>query len=406
VYVIAFAGLAFGEETPSSGNIMCPVMTDMEAIDDYTILHKGKEVRFCCEECQKEFLEDPEPFEAILPQFANASKFEKAQMFYEEYRSPITISLVGALLLGLFVYRKFRTPVPTETDGALGRLWTQPISASVPLLLISICLGWALVDTMNGKQDLIFRDYIHFATFYDFGFPAQPDHPDVGPRLAGTYYRGNDERNDRLFNDGNYRTATFNIALVNADGEELEAGADVGDRELFVKFEIVRPPFTPDFLYEDDLMTQMFLTKQCEVFLGRYEPTADRLALTTTEPMQRWEAVFPIDRTTGTCCEDLTGVIYVCQDHYIKPWWRLKKEELMGARYHYGIKYKLKLKDGRLTPESDLWMNALYRTRKFDKATIPMAQWFSHESIPELPGPNVEDEELLGVDDHRAYLDK
>ena len=42
-----------------------------------------------------------------------------------------------------------------------------------------------------------------------------PKHPD---RIGGTYYRGNDERSDKLYNGGVYRTCTFRLELRGSDG--------------------------------------------------------------------------------------------------------------------------------------------------------------------------------------------
>jgi hypothetical protein len=75
---------------------------------------------------------------------------------------------------------------------------------------------------------------------------------------------------------------------------------------------------------------------------------------------------------------------------------------LSGSRFHYGIGYDLKISDDQLTAESDVFMGALYRTRKLPTWRVPMDQWFSHRPIPELPGENVSDPELLGITDHIA----
>ena len=48
-----------------------------------------------------------------------------------------------------------------------------------------------------------------------------PPHPMHPPRLGGKYYRGNDERDNTLFNRGFYRTATIDLNLVDSSGLSL-----------------------------------------------------------------------------------------------------------------------------------------------------------------------------------------
>ena len=57
-----------------------------------------------------------------------------------------------------------------------------------------------------------------------------------------------------------------------------------------------------DFLYDPNVMNLMFLTAQCEPFLGRKQPVSDAVQLTEIESMQKWEALFPVD--LATCCPD------------------------------------------------------------------------------------------------------
>jgi len=194
--------------------------------------------------------------------------------------------------------------------------------------------------------------------------------------------------------------------LRDAEGNRVEYGDAIGGKELFIQYDIERPPYTPDFLYLPRVMETMFLTKQCEELLGFDKPVEDRVNLVTVEPMQQWKATFPIGKLS--CCQNaMRGVIYICEERtYQKHWWSSDRV-VGGARMHYGIRYEISDDEGRLADSSDMWMGSLYRTRKFPKWKVPMNQWFSHESIPELPGKNVEDTELLGIDDHvRSHLGK
>ncbi|HIF00257.1 MAG: hypothetical protein ABGZ23_24270 [Fuerstiella sp.] len=250
------------------------------------------------------------------------------------------------------------------------------------------------------------EDEIHFATFYDFGFPPSPRRPATEPQLKASYYRGNDERSPKLFNNGNYRTATFHVSLCDGKGQEVGPRADVAGRNLFLKFEIDRPPFTPDFLYDQQMMNTMFLTAQCDRFLGADAPISDAISLTETETMQHWEALFKI-RNADACshCEDCRGTVYLCEKYFYDSKLKFLGKRRGGSRFHYGIRYDLKTSEGILVDDSDVYMGALYRTRKLPTWRVPMTQWFSHEPIPVLPSENVHDPELLGIPEHLAKRD-
>lgn len=396
----ALVFLSGAEKQPTAGNVMCPVMTEQEAVDDYTILHRGQPVRFCCSECRHEFLEHPDRYEQAIPAFRSPSLRERWSAFYEEHTRRIAAGGLVLLLIGLRGWRFFRTTTPEDLASPLGRLCLAPCSGTVPLLLATCYLGYHFVGLLNDKYDRLMEDDIHYATFYDFGYPPKPERPPVDPRVQATFYRGNDERNPRLFNNGNYRTATFHISLCDEAGQQIRSGDDITNRQLFVKLVIDRPAFTPDFLYSDELMSKMFLTRECDVFLGRFEPVRDCVRLSATSPMQQWEARFPVGTLDAA---DLSGIVYVCEEYTYQPWYQPGTRIRGGSRFHYGIQYRLSAKDGLLADDSDLWMGALYRTRKFKKATVPLSEWFSDQPIPELPGDsNITDPELLGISD---YLD-
>ena len=237
------------------------------------------------------------------------------------------------------------------------------------------------------------RDRLHYATYHDFGDPPRPPHPSWGAQLDDTYYRGNDERSDRLFNGGNYRTATFYVSLRTKDDVAVKHGDDVTGKELFVRLEIGRAPNTPDFFYSPEMMNTIFVTRNSEPFLGESGPADDRMQLTTVEPMQRWEARVSIG-VAGA--EPLDGLIYVRQDQE-------EDGKIVGARFHYGLMYAMKFDQGVVADTSDLWMGTLYRTRKVALWKLPYKEWFSDAPIPVLPKPHVTDDPtLLGMDDYTS----
>ena len=404
-------GLAFevSNETPASAadnaapgnnidvNRMCPVLSNEEAIAEYSVMYKGKEVRFCCSECIIEFNKHPEIYENVLPQLRNLSVLDRAKLWGTQHKFTL---LVPALLSILVLLRVGRARLE-NSNGYLAKLITFRTTATVPLMAVSGFLGFEVWQLQQDVNDRVLKDEIHYATFHDFGFPPTPRQPALEPRLKGSFYRGNDERSPRLFNNGNYRTATFHISLVDDNGNELKAGDQIADTPLFVRFQIDRPPFTPDFLYNPEMMDTMFLTQEANPFLGRHEPVKDLVALTETEPMQAWEALFPIESCgTCACSKDQSGTVYVCEKYFKMSRIPTFGKQQVGGRYHYGLRYELKTEAGVLLEDSNLFMGALYRTRKLPTWRVPMTEWFSYEPIPVLPSKNVEDVELLGIKDH------
>ncbi|MEO2033000.1 MAG: hypothetical protein ABGZ35_13015 [Planctomycetaceae bacterium] len=409
VSVALVAVLASGisqAEDSSAINAMCPVLQDRPASADYAILYKGKEVRFCCSECATEFKAGPEIYENALPQLQDLPLRHQLQLFLADFGGIVIGSALLVTLIGLRVYRWYRPVTVQPAHSVLGRLLARRISPAVPLTILSGYLGfevWSLQDQLRQAQ---LEDEIHYATFYDFGYPPVPRRPDADRRVAASFYRGNDERSPRLFNDGNYRTATFHLSLCDADGGTIDLGTDLSDTDLFVKLEVERPPFTPDFLYSPELMDSMFLTAKCDRFLEADGPAEDRVTLTEVEPMLRWQALFPVERMRS-CCRDgegetLRGTIYLCQEQFTDAWLSFFPKRRSGSRFHYGIHYDLETNNDELTARSDIYMGALYRTRKLPTWRVPMDEWFSHQPIPELPGENVADPELLGITDHVA----
>jgi hypothetical protein len=72
---------------------------------------------------------------------------------------------------------------------------------------------------------------------------------------------------------------------------------------------------------------------------------------------------------------------------------------VIGSRFHYAVKYDLLVKDGVIQPDSEVWMNFIYRSRKVSSWRLPHDEWFSPNPIPELPSKGIEDMQLLGLDE-------
>lgn len=391
--------LPSSEATAAESNEWCPVLSTCATSADFQITYKNQQIRFCCNECATEFASNPEVYESRVPQLQNRSLRESIQSFLDTHGSLTICGILALTLAGLLLYRLSGKRQPAA-DGWMSRLLTRKIPLAYPLLILTGFLGWEVYTLREERFARHIEDEIHFATLYDFGTPPVPFRPPLKPRVKATFYRGNDERNPRLFNNGNYRTATFLVSLRNGQGEEVDHGTATGGEDLFVRLEIVRPKFTPDFLYSNKFMDKIFLTREFDKFLGRDKLVVDEIPLTTVETMQRWEALFPLGRVSAEGEASKRGLIYVCEKYYDKNYWWTDAKVRWGARYHYGIGYDLTFKDGKLTADSDLWMGCLYRTRKFAQSQLPREQWFSHEEIPLLPGENVKDPKLLGIEDY------
>lgn len=403
IFAVGIAALPTSRAVADDVNSVCPVIQDRPASAEHSVIYKGREVRFCCSECVIEFNRNPEIYENVLPQLQNLSLRARLQIFMGDHGGVLLGSILLTVLIGLRVYR-LKHPVTGEggTSGTSGLLHQQ-VSPAVPLLILCGYLGYEVYSLHSQLHETQLEDEIHFATFYDFGYPPVPRRPNMEPSLSGTYYRGNDERSPKLFNNGNYRTATFEISLCDQGGNAINPGDDISNRDVFLRFDIDRPPFTPDFLYDQQMMQTMFLTAECDRFLGRDEEVADAVGLTETVEMQHWQALYPLRRADSCCCGDeCRGTVYVCEKYFYQPQIQFLARRRGGSRFHYGIRYDLRIDDGVLADSSEIYMGALYRTRKLPTWKVPMTEWFSHTEIPVLPSENVNDPELLGLPEHLA----
>jgi hypothetical protein len=218
---------------------------------------------------------------------------------------------------------------------------------------------------------------------------VRPDHP---KQVAGTYYRGNCERNKELFNQGNYLTAIFRINLCDRDGGEVGVGDRLPDGGLFVRLEIERGPGTTDQLFTKELMGAAFLSQEF------YGSSASKLRdapvrLEVLERGRRWEARVPIGEpnAAGT----LGGLIYLYTG-------RIEHGTVRGDP-HYGIQYDLVFADGALAAESDLWMSSFGNPAVVPPSPpglIPFREWFDYRPIPAITGENSKDPKLLGVEEY------
>ncbi len=220
----------------------------------------------------------------------------------------------------------------------------------------------------------------------------RPKHP---PRLGGMYYRGNDERNPELFNGGYYRTASMEVGLFDSNDQQLQWGDKASSNELYIRLDIQRAPFATPELFHDDTMEQCILTPRAdsdeESILQKAKGVAPSLnpsiaKLVTIEPSKHWRARYRIAASTENLDESYSGMLYLTPG---------------SPPPHYGIEYRVKIKDGVISDESEIWMGTSYLTATVvvpRKDTIPLSEWFDFLPIPEIAGGNTHDPKLLGIE--------
>ncbi len=216
--------------------------------------------------------------------------------------------------------------------------------------------------------------------------PLIPRHP---PRLGGTYYRGNDERNPKLFNGGYYRTATMNLSLRDKESNQLAWNDSVQSDELTVCLEIERAPFATPGLFRDEVMQRCLLTRR-RGMRGNEEAPGVEVALEVVQPGERWKACFPIASPNLRGTERWNGLVYVCDS---------------SRQAHYGIEYDVQLRDGIVSNDSRLSMGATFRPVHVMQPPVGILsahEWFSFLPLPEIVGGNTADPTLLGIPEHEA----
>lgn len=313
---------------------------------------------------------------------------------------------------GLLVLR--RRSVPQWSRGSF-------LHTIVAVMLAFLCAGTYV--HYNAKYDAVVAEFEsvraelmtytgppHFANSLEVPYPMHP------ARLGGVYYRGNDERDARLFNGGFYRTATLEVWLTDSMGTHLKVG-DVVDGPLYIDFIIKRAANTTGELFSDDIMSVIGLCSDVKVNEDGLQGKNSRslsnttvgkvVPMTSEVPGQQWKSRFRIntaiqqdrDAAAGSPLvgdtTSTTGKLYVVQN-------------TSRPKVHYGIEFEIQTnKDGRITNSSQLWMGSVYNLNgrvfvPYDGQKILLDRWFDFRPIPEITGPQTDDPELLGVPEHRG----
>jgi len=223
-------------------------------------------------------------------------------------------------------------------------------------------------------------------------FPLRPRNV---PLLGGTYYRGNDERNEKLFNGGYYRTATLRLSLIDEQDRQLELGQSLSGSRLFIRLEIERASRATPSLFTNEMMAQVLLTRRTaeqKTPLPSDEPTK----LQTLKPGDRWAAKYRLGDYDGQADVALNGVVYVDTN-------ASQSAEAVNGTMHLGIVYALRIRDRVLQDNSELWLGPILLPSNFqysDPRKITLSEWLDTNPIPEITGENSTDPALLGIPEH------
>ena len=301
--------------------------------------------------------------------------------------------VVAVLVLMLMLETAKRVAERTgETGGpvlAVARRMRLPYYG---LALLAICIASLVGENkeMREQQVAFFRkpksntfalDKTQIFTHYLYGTPPVPPRPEVARSLQSTYYRGNCERKPYLFNGGVYRTAVLGVGVYDRERRPLAIGDAVPTDGLLVKFEILRSPNTADTMYSEERMSTVFLTE--EWYQDRVlELEAPYTTLEVLEPEQHWVAYFPVQKRADES-GNLAGLVYVFVN--------LRDDgRPFRPNIHYGVKYELRVVDGRLAEGSDVWLGNLWWRDWLEFPPVPSGrvtqeEWLDTAPLPEIP---------------------
>jgi mono/diheme cytochrome c family protein len=218
-------------------------------------------------------------------------------------------------------------------------------------------------------------------------------------QLGGTYYRGNDERNDALFNAGRYRTCTFTVSLCDAARKPLAVGDTVPPGPLYVRLEIQRAPFATKTLFSKRVIDSTFISPLKT--MDKVTDAAKQIVKFSTLKLgDRWEAFAPIAEIESAAPpEKLADTLYLYNGGQGGP--------EIAPPPSYTLQYDLKFAAGKILPDSNLRMGVVFIPGNFavpppDKDAI--TEWFDIRPIPEIVGGNTTDPTLLGIKPHEQRL--
>ncbi|MBC7815769.1 MAG: hypothetical protein IAG10_02595 [Planctomycetaceae bacterium] len=315
--------------------------------------------------------------------------------------------LLFAILVGI-AERVRRVPADSErwSHGLRGRVRSlcHPVSPSGFLVVVLSTVLWDVVAySMRQSSELASTEQklgeasavgeTRPVTLH--GAQPTPLRPRGATGLGGTYYRGNDERHEKLFNGGDYRTAILRLSLIDENDQTVEIGRPLSGLQLFVRLEIERAANATPSLFTDQVMEGILLTRRTG---DRKEPLA------TDEPAkpevlqtgERWVAKYRLGDFEGQPDIALNGVIYVYTNAN-------RTEEAAQGTLQYGIVVALRIRERTLQENSELWLGPILVPGNFQYPTpgrITLNEWLDTQPIPEITGDNSTDPSLLGIPEH------
>jgi hypothetical protein len=335
-------------------------------------------------------------------------EIEKAYSTYEYLKRLSTVA-IACLLLALFVEicREARKKEKPWTRGKLRYFVSFVCLARLSYFVVavlSIALFFVWRD-FHGKVESLRVERDNFrlnlaavnagvpSTGTTYGTPPKPNRPNKPKEISGDYYRGNCERNPKLFNGGNYRTATFHLAVADVDHHDIKLDEPIKDGAVSIRFEIERAPKTADEFFSRKTTDRIFLAENHASYPAK-NPTSSPVCLQAIEPGHRWGGFYRICDVPGDKKKTKkSGLIYVVVG--------ILKDDAVVGQIHYGIQYDLIFEDHKIVTGSDVWMSELYITPPIARPQpdkIPLAEWFDWKPIPEITGENTKDPKLLGID--------
>lgn len=290
------------------------------------------------------------------------------------------------------------------SSGWRNKLWRAAQHVSTVLLLVGILSGllWDIVEfsmrqsAILASTELKLREAVipsHSAI--PTGTHPQPIRLKGAPQLGGTYYRGNDERNEKLFNGGFYRTATLRVSLIDEEGRDVQIKEPLPGSQLFIRFEIQRASQSTPSLFTDDIMKDVLLTRRTSDQKSPL-PTDTPTSLTVIESGERWTVKYRLGDYDNQADAAINGTVYVNTNA------KQNGEAVIGSA-HYGIVYGLRIHDRILMENSELWLGPILVPGNFqppDPSKITLQEWLDIRPIPEIAGDNSTDPTLLGVPEH------
>lgn len=227
--------------------------------------------------------------------------------------------------------------------------------------------------------------------------PERTVRPVHAPRMGGKYYRGNDERSPALFNGGYYRTATFEIHLLDPAGQPLIWGDPIPARAT-VQVLIAKAPFAAPSLFTGEMMGAVGMSAKHINAQGTGEEVPPYSFLKPSDQEGIWVAELPV--TLDPQAPRQEGKVY------LNAGMQETGGRLQGV-CHYSVGYKLVAADGKLTTESEVWMESILKPGQLiwtPEGRISAQEWFDALPIPEIVNGNSSDPKLLGTEVHIEML--